>query len=56
MAHLKCDAHNRRVIVLPNGKTFHRNGNGSMCSDPMPLRIGNTRLTSGAIAATNRST
>lgn len=31
MAHLACKDHKRRVVMLPSGNAYHRNGDGSKC-------------------------
>lgn len=31
MAHLTCKDHKRRVVMLPSGNHYHRNGDGSKC-------------------------
>lgn len=48
MAHLRCDKHQRRVVVISDGTQVHRNGDGSKCDSPT-LTIG-SRLRAGLAA------
>lgn len=46
MAKLKCDKHQKRVIVT-DGKFIHRNGSGDLCDSPLASIGGETFSATG---------
>lgn len=38
MAHLRCKDHGRRVVMLPSGNVWHRNGDGTKCDSELAFK------------------